>query len=78
MIQNLIFGILFLKVLFQAYSSFVFIYTFRWALSEFFFNFKFSSRKLSRKTKKTSEKDHLFYNTALLEKPHSFYKAQLA
>ena len=26
---------------------------------------------------KTSQKDHLFYNTVLLKKPHSFYESQL-
>ena len=45
MIQNLIFGIPFLKILFRAYNFIIFVHTFQWTSSEFFFNFRFSSRK---------------------------------
>ena len=53
MIQNLIFGILSLKIFFQyrAYNFFMLVHTFQWTLSEFFFNFLIFS-----KSKKTSEK----------------------
>ena len=52
MIQNLIFRILFLKMLFRAYNFFIFfVQTFQWTLSEFFFNFKFSSRKTQSQQK---------------------------
>ena len=44
-IKKLIFGILFLEILFWAYKVFIFIQTFQWISSEFFFNFRFSSRK---------------------------------
>ena len=30
-----------------------------------------------KSNKKTSEKDHSFYNIVLLKKPHSFYDPQL-
>ena len=53
--SNLIFGILFLKILFWAYNSFIFVHTFQWTLSEFFFNFRFSSRK-SQSQRKLAEK----------------------
>ena len=39
-----------------------------------FFNFKFSSRK-SQSQQKTSKKDHTFYNTVSLKKPHLFHLA---
>ena len=45
MIQNLIFRILFLKILIRAYNVFIFLQTFQWTLWEFFFNFRFSSTK---------------------------------
>ena len=53
MIQNLIFGILSLKIFFQyrAYNFFMLVHTFQWTVSEFFFNFLIFS-----KSKKTSEK----------------------
>ena len=37
-----------------------------------FFNFRFSSRK-SQSQQKTSKKDHTFYNTVSLKKPHLFH-----
>ena len=47
MIQNLIFGIFFffLRISFGAYNFYIFDHTFRWTSLEFFFNFRFSSRK---------------------------------
>ena len=45
MIQNLISGIPFLKILFWAYNFIIFVHTFHWTSSEFFSNFRFSSRK---------------------------------
>ena len=45
MTQNVVFGILFLKVLFWAYKFYIFVQTFQQTSSEFLFNFRFSSRK---------------------------------
>ena len=45
MIQNVIFGILFLKILFWACNFFIFVEMFPRTSSEFLFNFRFSSRK---------------------------------
>ena len=45
MIQNLIFAILFLKIVFRAYNVFTFVQTFQWTSSDIFFSFRFSSRK---------------------------------
>ena len=42
MIQNLIFGIPFLKISFQAYNLFIFVHSLWWTV--FIFNFRFSSR----------------------------------
>ena len=44
MIQNLIFWILFLKILLRACNAFIFFHTFQWT-SEFFLISRFSSRK---------------------------------
>ena len=60
MIQNLIFGILFSKILFQARNFFIFLQTFQWT-SEIFY------QKVLKPTK-TSKKDHSFYNKVLLKK----------
>ena len=51
MIQNLILGIFFLKNLFRAYNVFMFVQRFQWTSSEFFFNFRFSSRKFQSRQK---------------------------
>ena len=75
MIQNLTFGILFLKRLFRASKFFVFVLTFQWTLSELFLISDFL-KKVSKPTK-TSEKDDSFYNTVSLKKPHSFCQSQL-
>ena len=45
MIQNLIFGILLLKMLFLAYNFFIFIHMLQRISSKFFFDFRFSRRK---------------------------------
>ena len=46
---------------------FVFIHAFQWTLSEFFYNFRFSSRE-SQSQKKTTEKDHSFCKAVSLKK----------
>ena len=73
--ENLIFGILFLKNItsVSAIQLFKFVRTFQWKLSEFFLNFLIFHQKVSKSTK-TNEKDHSFYNTISLKKPHSFHK----
>ena len=55
MIQNVIFGILFLKILFRAYNLFIIVQTFHWTSSRVFFNLRFSSRK-SQSQQKLAEK----------------------
>ena len=45
MIQNLIFGIILLKILFLAYNFLIFIHTFQWTSSKFLFDFRFSRQK---------------------------------
>ena len=45
MLQNHIFQIIFLKIFFRAYNFFIFVHTFQRTSSEFFFNFRLSSRK---------------------------------
>ena len=71
MIQNLIFGILLLKMLFPTYNFLIIIHLFQWTLSEFFFQFQIFWQKVSKPTK-TIEKNHLFCNTISLKKPCSF------
>ena len=73
--ENLIFGILFLKNItsVSAIQLFKFVRTFQWKLSEFFLNFLIFHQKVSKSTK-TNEKDHSFYNTVSLKKPHTFDK----
>ena len=77
MIQNFIFGILFLKILFWAYNFLIFVLTFQLASSEFLFHFRFFSRKLQRQQKLAEKITHLIYITVLVNKPHSFYELQL-
>ena len=50
MIQNRMFGILFLKILFWEYNFFVFVHTFS-DITRVFFNFRFSSRKFQSQQK---------------------------
>ena len=45
MIENAIFGILVLKIIFRGYNFFIFVQTFQRTSSEFHFNFSFSNRK---------------------------------
>ena len=45
MIQNVIFGILFLKILFRAYNFYIFAQMFQQTSSEFLYHFRFSGRK---------------------------------
>ena len=61
MIQNVIFGILFLKILFRAYNFFIFAQMFQRTSSEFLFNFRFSSRK-----SQSQQKQHSFARKTLL------------
>ena len=72
MIQNLIFGILFLKILFRTYNFFIFVQISQWISSEFFLISDLPAESLKAKN------DHSFYNTVLLRKPHSFYEPRLA
>ena len=83
MIKNVKFGVLFLKILFWAYSfiwqsitrslfifkkpgkitndffnNYIFIHTFQWTSSEFFFNFRFSSREPQGQQKLTKKATH--------------------
>ena len=56
MIQNLTFGILFLKILIQAYKFFIFVRLFQWALSEIFLisDFLRESLKANKNQRKKS------------------------
>ena len=54
----------FFKILFRAYNFFIFVCTFQWTWWEFFLT-------------KANEKNHSFYNTVSLKKPHSFYQINL-
>ena len=65
--ENLISG-------FWAYNIFIFVHTFQWTPSELFFSFQIIEKSPGQK--RTSEKDHSFYKTVSLKKPHSFYKPQ--
>ena len=72
MIQNLIFGILFLKISFRTYNFFIFVQISQWISSEFFLISDLPAESLKAKN------DHSFYNTVLLRKPHLFYEPRLA
>ena len=52
--RKLMFGIIFLKIVFQTYKVSIFVQTFPWTSSEIFFNFRISRRK--SKTKKNQQK----------------------
>ena len=56
MIQNFIFGILFLKILFRSYNVFIFVQKFQWTSSEFFLisDFLAESLKDNKNQQKTS------------------------
>ena len=75
-LANLIFGILFLTILFRTYNVFILVHMFQWTLSDLFFNFQILYQKVSEPTE-TSKTDHSFYNTVSLKKRHSFYEPQL-
>ena len=66
MIQNFIFENLFLKIFFSCIQLFYSSTRSSGYHLNFFFNFRFSSRK-SQSQKKTSLKDHSFYNTVSLK-----------
>ena len=75
MVQNLRFGILFLK---DYFGHITFLYSSAHPSGHdqnFFFQFQIFWQKVSKPTK-TSEKDHSFYNTVLLKKPHLFDEPQ--
>ena len=58
MIQNLIFRILFFKILLRVCNAFIFVHIFQWASSEFFFIFRFSSRKSQSQQKLAKKITH--------------------
>ena len=58
------------------FNKSLFVHIFQWTSSEFFLNFRFSTRK-SQSQQNTSKKDHLTYNTVSFNKLHSFYKPQV-
>ena len=66
MIQNLIFGILFLKILFWAYNFFIFVRTFQWTLSEFFLISGFLAESL--KANKNQQKRSLILQYRFAQK----------
>ena len=74
MIQNLVFGSLFLKILFLAYNFFVFVQMFQWK-SEFFLISDFLAESL--KANKIQRKRSLILLYSFAKKPHSFYEPQL-
>ena len=60
--KNLIFGILFLKILFRTYNFSIFVQSCQWTSLEFFLILDLLAETLKAK------KDHSFYNTVLLKK----------
>ena len=69
MIQNLIFGILFLKILFQAYNFFYILPHVPVDIIRVFFNFRFSSRKSQSQQKLAKKITHFimqFSKTSLI------------
>ena len=72
--KYLIIGILFLKILFRANEGFIFVQTFQWIPFEFFFNFRFSSKKSQSQQKLAKKITHF---TVLIKKLYSFYKPQV-
>ena len=57
MIRNLIFVILFLKIFFRPYNFFIFVHTFQWTSSEFFYS-RFSSRESQRQQRLVKKITH--------------------
>ena len=76
MIQNHLFGFFFffLKKLFPAYNLFIFCSNVHLVITVFYIS-DFLAETF--KVNKTSKKDHSFYKTVPLKKPHSFYELQL-
>ena len=70
MIQNLIFGILFLEILFWTSNLFIFL-----NVQGGIIRVLLISGLLAESLK--AKKDHSFYNTVLLKKPHSVHEPQL-
>ena len=58
MIQNLIFTIIFLKILLWACNDFIYVYTFQWTSSEFFLIFRLFSRKSQSQQKLAKKVTH--------------------
>ena len=58
MIQNLTFRFYFLKILFRPYNFFIFVHTFQWKSSVFFFSFRFSTRKSESQQKLAKKITH--------------------
>ena len=58
MIQNVIFGILCLKILFRAYNVFIFVQTFQWTSSEFFLISDFLAESL-KANKNWQKRSHI-------------------
>ena len=54
--QDLIFRILFLKILFRAHKVFICVHTFQWTPSEFFFVFFFSIFRFSSRKSQSQQK----------------------
>ena len=57
--SNLIFRILFLKLLLLACNAFIFVHTFQWTSSDFFLIFRFSSRTSQSQQKLAKKITHL-------------------
>ena len=74
MIKNLTFGVLFFENIVSGIHIFYIRPHIPVNIVRAFSNFRFSN--VSKSTK-TSGKDHSFYNTVSLKKPHSFYESQL-
>ena len=74
MVQNLLFGFFFFFFLFENIISGILLFYIcsnaRVVIRVFFVS-DFVAESL--KANKTSKKDHSFYNTVLLKKPHAFY-----
>ena len=47
-----------MKILFRAYNFFLFVHTFQWTSSEFFFYFRFSNRKSQTQQKLARKSNH--------------------
>ena len=73
MIQNLLFGFFFENIISDI--QLFYICSIVPVVIRVFFISDFLVERL--KANKTSKKDHSFYNTISLKKPHSFYEPQL-